>query len=1107
MTFEYDTAGRLETQAAQGLTTTFEYDDGDTLRTRLKRKVMEGSVAGTVLDEEYTYDAAGRVRTVSSAGQNRTISYFADGAVRRIEVDGFLAKDVDRDQAGRILRSRVGDVEYTFSGHDGDFGLPAQETLTLLGSGRTLTKQLGYDSRGRLSLITLPTGSLSLTYDGFGHRETITDPDGVVSETRFHPGGLLRSITFGDGNLVTYTYNSHQRLGQMVSAAGIVDHDYDDEGLVRYLTYPDGAVSKFEQRDDYFEAEQVTHGAVVQAHTWNDGRLEQIKVATTDDTLDYSRDELGRLVSAELNGVGVEMTYNATGQLTAETTDAGTWEVSFDNWNRLLSETYPSGLMVEFAPDQYGLPTTALEAGLDSVTFLGAGFPETFNYSGGLTVTRHYDGSLRLERITYSPVAGADNSTAGFEYELSAGGRVQWEKRLHDGTFDVFARSTPTTGMRITNFQFSASQQTGGGALFVLTNASFVHGELRAPAQGLPVDPRGFFPALTQAGQRVSSVNGVTVGYDSFGSVTNVPLWVRLPAQTGLTEVEATLDYDGLGMLRKITRADGVVVEYVRDGMGRIAERMVSGAPALCRPGHLQYAWKGNRLIEEREHDGAGFVLVRRYLHLGNTLVMVQAATAPGAALQDHVPLVSLNGSVRGYLRPDGQLEERIEYSAYGYPVFLDASGDAPRPTSSVAGTVLFQGGSFDEATGLYQLGQRNLHPLLGRFLQRDSVLFSQSLALFTAFNGDPIGRIDPFGTDSGPAGNLFGGINLKEAKKKAKDLGETYKAHANAIYEHERGNHEKDAALGSSHFDLLSKIADLGTLSPDAKLREQAETYKYYTDVAKNTFDVVGAISGIRAERQALATVTASSLATISGNFPKLKGLAASGATVDPGLLRVLDRRYGQGPLGEIETVPEFDARTAYGELKKKRADYADKREENLLNLGKGLNSLAKEVFTRAYKNDESHGVKISKQIFEVNDKVFDLAEKYRKARKADDLQMMFLTRKHGIIDSVSSKAGRSALSASYSLGFEAGKLGIMLFSDPDAAKAYEAQVKQFDENGGWLTVAGGILSTLGADDTAYLIQQYSDFKATDLLQPVLDERERNLRRTEYYLNGLSAP
>src|SRR5690606_6753382 len=158
----------------------------------------------------------------------------------------------------------------------------------------------------------------------------------------------------------------------------------------------------------------------------------------------------------------------------------------------------------------------------------------------------------------------------------TAGGREQWVQRLHDGSFDVFARYTPVTGMRIANFEFSAIQQTSAGALFVLTNAAFAHGELRAPAQGLPADPRGFFPALTQAGQRVSSVNGATVGYDSFGSVTNVPLWVRLPAQTGLTEIEASLEYDGLGMLRKITRADGVVVEYVRDGLGRIAERMVS---------------------------------------------------------------------------------------------------------------------------------------------------------------------------------------------------------------------------------------------------------------------------------------------------------------------------------------------------------------------------------------------------------------------------------------------------------------------------------------------------------------------------------------------------
>ena len=57
---------------------------------------------------------------------------------------------------------------------------------------------------------------------------------------------------------------------------------------------------------------------------------------------------------------------------------------------------------------------------------------------------------------------------------------------------------------------------------------------------------------------------------------------------------------------------------------------------------------------------------------------------------------------------------------------------------------MLFHGAFFDDATGLYQMGERTLHPLLGRFLERDAALYVESRALLTAFNGDPVSRSDP---------------------------------------------------------------------------------------------------------------------------------------------------------------------------------------------------------------------------------------------------------------------------------------------------------------------------------------------------------------------------
>jgi hypothetical protein len=85
------------------------------------------------------------------------------------------------------------------------------------------------------------------------------------------------------------------------------------------------------------------------------------------------------------------------------------------------------------------------------------------------------------------------------------------------------------------------------------------------------------------------------------------------------------------------------------------------------------------------------------------------------------------------------------------------------------------------------------------------------------------------------------------------------------------------------------------------------------------------------------------------------------------------------------------------------------------------------------------------------------------------------------------------------------------MVLNDEDVAKAYQEQLAQFEQNGGWLTVASGLLSTVGADDTALLIQSFHD---TDFLGPALKSyndymnyRDKQAERSQHYLIGIGAP
>jgi RHS repeat-associated protein len=297
--------------------------------------------------------------------------------------------------------------------------------------------------------------------------------------------------------------------------------------------------------------------------------------------------------------------------------------------------------------------------------------------------------------------------------------------------------------MRITDFLFSAADANGGTPQASVRGLSFDgNGEMSAPTSTTGADARSVQPDVTLLNGRLQTADGQPVGYNAQGSVETVPLYFRLPGQTALTREAGTLTYDPLGMLSRVERgvgADKVTVDYIRDGLGRIVQRDVVGPPARCHPGSRQYFWRGNLLYEEYELAAGAYGLTRRYVWLGSDPIVVQSAVVPGGPLSDFVPLQNLTGSFCGYAKPDGTLVETVVYGAYGTPVFRTAGG-AEAPGSSIGQTLLFQGAWFDEDTGLYQMGERNLHPVLARFLQRDGRLYTVSRALFAAFNGDPRG-------------------------------------------------------------------------------------------------------------------------------------------------------------------------------------------------------------------------------------------------------------------------------------------------------------------------------------------------------------------------------
>jgi RHS repeat-associated protein len=1121
-TFTHD-SGRISSYTTGELTTELEYDAPQapsTVSERLAKRTLKANGV-TLMEEEFGYDDAGRLASVDSqpSGRTREFHYFPDGVLREMKIDGQTLRSAVRDQSGRTLETRLNNVRVRYADFD-PAGRARSETVDFPGCPGTTVFTKTYDAVGRLTRSEVG-GSVSVYgYDSFGNLVSRVDPDGVAFSQTMSPSGQPLSVKFRDGTVADHSYDEHRRKTLVTSAAGSLTFAYDGDGLVRRIGYPDATDAEFRQRNDFFAPEIVVHGGVGQNHFYDDvGRLERIEVPATGDTLEYGYDPLGRRTSSSFNGNEVVFGYDDGGSPVSETSDAGTWSQTLNSLDHVLSEEYQGGFSVTYAPDTHGQPTAMVEAGITRISWFAAGLPEEIHYAGGLVQSRSYDASLRPVSLRWrSGVAGNAPTLAQFNYQLTPGGRVLSEERTHHAEFDVFGRNAPAEGMRIDNFRFGAKNRNGAEPAASLGDVTFVNGEISAvPLRSNPdlagPDPRGFFPVITRNGNRLATVDGVPVVHDASGSMTSFPLWVFLPGQSGLTKVSATAAYDGMGLLKRIDREDGVSVVYTRDGLGRIIAREVSGPSGRCEPGVTTYAWRGTQLIEESgEVAAGGNALVRRYVWMGAELVKVQAAARPGEQLVDYIPLTTLNRSVGGYLASDGTVVETIRYGAYGLPVFSGGEGG-----SVVGGTLLFHGGLFDAATGLYQFGERNLHPLLGQFLQRDSALFSESLAWFTAFDGDPAGRTDPAGTQSEESTSAFGyGKELKAQIDAAKELKEPANKLKEAVAE---GSFAGAMGAGS---ELLLKTIALGQTSADDDIKDKFELASTFTstlEAFKTGAEVLQSVSEMKGDAQLLRAVEMVTSAEMSGlaRAGTLRQLTADGAVAGAAdFLTPMRMEHNLGQLYKDTSESKGSLLSPQEFRDEVRGSVAQRRRKSLLSVAGNLNTLGT-ALAGEYLTGEDHASVVGKQYLTFQGSMIDLATKASEALEGKHIgrfrfTLQSPTRSLSHLKAIGSCANsRSAVSAAWTAGFEFGKLGILWLSDSEVGKAYLEACNQFEENGGWLTVAGGVLTSLDMDRSAMFIQTVKDLDvkaaAKETLQLLIDENRRQAARRETYLRGIGEP
>lgn len=597
-----------------------------------------------------------------------------------------------------------------------------QFVVTLDAQGRTVQKQAvdlapttrAYDSRGRLSSVTLGTGSeartLDIAYNAEGDPVTLTDPLGrPVRRFAYDAAGRVTREILPDDREILYTYDAKGNV-TAVTPPGRPAHTfaYTPVDLRASDTPPDVGVGTTQTQYTYDADRQLTRiarpdGQTVDISYDSAGRLSMLTLPNGQKNFTYHA-TTGRLVSVTAPG-GVTLSYSYNGGLP----DSKSWDGpvtgsvsrTYDSDTRVTSESVNGGSTITFQYDPDNLP---VQSGALSLTRDPQHGLVTGTTLGNVTDTWSYNGFGEV--VGYRAAAsGTDVYTV--QYSRDQLGRITQKIETLGGVTVTYDYTYDLAGR--------LSEVRRNGAL--VATYTYDNNSNRLTVTG----PSGTVIGTYDAQDRLLQYGGATYTYTANG---------ELLSRTAGSQT-TTYGYDVFGNLRDVTLPDGTQIAYIIDGRNRRIGKRVNGTP-------VQGFLYQNRLNLIAELDGANNV-VSRFVY-ASRIHMPDYMIKGGVTyriIADHL------GSARFVIDvTTGGVVQRLDYDEFG-TVTLDTN-----PGFQPFG---FAGGIYDAHTRLSRFGARDYEAATGRWTAKDPRGFVSGPNLYSYVNNDPVNFIDPPGTGPTP--------------------------------------------------------------------------------------------------------------------------------------------------------------------------------------------------------------------------------------------------------------------------------------------------------------------------------------------------------------------
>ncbi len=348
--YTYNSFGQLKTITnPKNEVTTFNYD-----RDQNSDGVSDGyllSVVGPIVGATttYAYDTAKRIQSITDS----------DGYAHTFGYDNI-------DRLTSVTYPDTTNTQFKFTKYVN--GTDTGTMLLDLGAskdhrGRWTYRE--YNANRQLTKVTDPLGRKTIfDWCTCGALSAITDGNNHVTNFIRDVQGRITSKTFADTKSIIYAYeNTTSRLKSVTDAKSqVATSNYNIDDTISQISYaqangqplfPATPSVSFTYDPNYRRVVTMTDGIGTTTYTHypitgsvllGAGQLHLIDGPLANDTITYTYDELGRELSAAVNGVTASQSYDSLGRVATVTNPLGQFTNTYvANSPRLQSTAYPNG--------------------------------------------------------------------------------------------------------------------------------------------------------------------------------------------------------------------------------------------------------------------------------------------------------------------------------------------------------------------------------------------------------------------------------------------------------------------------------------------------------------------------------------------------------------------------------------------------------------------------------------------------------------------------------------------------------------------------------------------------------------------------------------------